>query len=75
MAKEEDDKRVGATNNASARAGVKTRAAARTKASGAMAESNEGEVAEAPKYDSAEVKMLGARAGSDQGGSYPQAAK
>ena len=56
MAKEEDDKRVGATNNASARAGVKTRAAARTKASGAMAESNEGEVAEAPKYDSAEVR-------------------
>lgn len=50
MAKAEDDKRVGATNNASARAGVKTRAA------GAMAESNEGEVAEAPKYDSAEVR-------------------
>ena len=61
MAKEEDDKRVGATNNASARAGVKTRAAARTKASGAMAKSNEGEVAEAPKYDSAEVILLGAK--------------
>ena len=56
MAKAGDDKRAQAINNASARAGVKTRAAARTKASGAMVESNEGQVAEAPKYDSAEVR-------------------
>jgi hypothetical protein len=54
MAKAEDDKRAEATNNARARA--KTRVVARTKASGAMAESNEGEVAEAPKYDSVEVR-------------------
>ncbi len=50
------DKRAEATNNARARARAKTRVVARTKASGAMAESNEGEVAEAPKYDSAEVR-------------------
>ena len=58
MAKAEDDKRAEATNNARARARAraKTRVVARTKASGAMAESNEGEVAEAPKYDSAEVR-------------------
>ena len=54
MAKAEDDKRAEATNNARARA--KTRVVARTKASGAMAKFNEGEVAEAPKYDSAEVR-------------------
>ena len=56
MAKAEDDKRAEATNNARARARAKTRVVARTNASGAMAESNEGEVAEAPKYDSAEVR-------------------
>jgi hypothetical protein len=58
MAKAENDKRAEAINNGSARvrARAKTRAVARTKASGAMAESNEGEVAEAPKYDSAEVR-------------------
>ena len=56
MAKAEDDKRAEATNNARARARAKTRVVARTKASGAMAKSNEGEVAEAPKYDSAEVR-------------------
>ena len=57
MAKAEDDKRAEATNNARARArAAKTRVVARTKASGAMAKSNEGEVAEAPKYDSAEVR-------------------
>ncbi len=56
MAKAEDDKRAEATNNARARARAKTRVVGRTKASGAMAESNEGEVAEAPNYDSAEVR-------------------
>jgi hypothetical protein len=52
----EDDKRAEAINNAGARARAKTRAGAQTKASGAMVESNEGQVAEAPKYDSAEVR-------------------
>ena len=58
MAKAEDDKRAEATNNARARARAraKTRVVGRTKASGAMAESNEGEVAEAPNYNSAEVR-------------------
>ena len=56
MAKAEDDKRAEAINNAGARARAKTRAGAQTKASGAMVESNEGQVAEAPKYDSAEVR-------------------
>jgi hypothetical protein len=58
MAKAENDKRAEAINNGSARvrARAKTRAVARTKASGAMAESNEDELAEAPKYDSAEVR-------------------
>jgi len=55
MAKAEDDKRAEATNNARVRARAKTRVVARTKASGAMAESNDGEVAEAPKY-AAEVR-------------------
>ena len=58
MAKAEDDKRAEATNNARARARAraKTRVVGRTKASGAMAKSNEGEVAEAPNYNSAEVR-------------------
>ena len=55
--KAEDDKRAEATNDARARARAKTRVVARTKASGVDGRNrNEGEVAEAPKYNSAEVR-------------------
>jgi hypothetical protein len=54
MTRAEDDKRAETTNNVKARA--KTRVGARTKASEAMAATNEGEVTEATKDDSAEFR-------------------
>src|SRR5664279_3072130 len=54
MTRAEDDKRAETRNNAKARA--KIRVGARTKASGAMAATNEGEVTEATKDDSAEFR-------------------
>jgi len=54
MTRAEDDKRAETRNNAKARA--KTRVGTRTKASEAMAATNEGEVTEATKDDSAEFR-------------------
>jgi Phasin protein len=56
MTRAEDDKEAETRENARARARAKTKAVARTKASEAMAATNEGEVTEATKNDSAEFR-------------------